>query len=455
MAVAALATRRGVTGVAPGRGFSIVISSGFLFLVVTIRHSKMPPEQIARRRFLWSSAVTTGMLAASSAGCTEFVNDDGSRDASPGGDREHPGYTGFIPDSSLFQRQESAAQRMYTFIVFDAITALDEVDLEADFTGEEAINGSNMADTTFAAVPTVGLLVYVVGLFGLIGYSFTDALLPEFAENGGSTTPSDDGNTADLETRVSLITPFGYIYLGSYDLDVLAETAEGFTKIDTRGDYDIFAGGASEDDGFGVSLTEGLSFAACSNAVLIPLRAISSDGDGAGDDDNASNRESRRAMIDTMIDVVDGTEPQAVETDTDVDWMVRSAGHGAFGMGTFREAGQESLLTSSEDSEVTDDLPEAEETSEADMDTEDELLDDEMATAVEALESLLEEAVVYGSSIEPQTDSTVVAHVAIAYETSEAVPSDQAFEEQFGDTEGDFSMISHDTRVYLSSTYTV
>lgn len=391
----------------------------------------MLPENVPRRRFLQSSAVASGLVGVSFAGCTELM-DDGGGGGGPGPDRDRPAYASYVPAEGLFTHgdDQETVGGMYVFLDFETLAEYEDLDIEEQITTpEEPVEGSRSGDLAFLAGPTVGLMVYVFGMFGLIGYSFVGDLMPAFDDSGGDAS-------AEFETSVSVLTSFGYVFLGDYDVDALGEAAEEFEPVDERDGFTVFEGQAADDeDGFGFSMAEGLSFAASSEAVLIPLPDT---GDTADSDEQARQN---REMIDTMIDVVSGAEDSAAGTDADVDWMLRTTGHGAFGIGTYGEG-----------EELTGDGGVEDEFGGGMGGNDSEFFDEETLRALEDIGALLEDATIYGSGFELEDETKAVGQVALAYDSSEDVPSDEEFEEVFGDVNGEFSIESGETRVYLSAT---
>jgi hypothetical protein len=390
----------------------------------------MPPENFARRRFLRSSAVASGLVGVSFAGCTDLM-DDAVGGGDPGPDRDRPAYAPYLPAEGLFGDGdgEGSVGGMYVFLDFETLAEYENMDIQGSITTpDEPVEGSRSGDVAFAAGPTLGLLVYVFGMFGLIGYSFTGDLIPSM---GDSSESDGDG---DFQTRVSLLTSFGYVFLGDYDVESLGETAEGFEAVDEREGVTVFEG-QSADDGSGFSMAEGLVFAASSEAVLVPLL------DTSGDDSGATDAERNREMVDTMIDVASGTAERAAESDADVDWMLRTTGHGAFGIGTYGE--NESL---------TEEAGDGDGFGGGSGGNDSEFFEGETRKAIEDIGALLADAKLYGSGIELTDETDAVGHVAFAYDSSEDVPSDDEFESVFGDVSGEFSLESGETRVYLSAT---
>lgn len=395
----------------------------------------MPLENLPRRRFLRSSAVASGLVGVSFAGCTDLMNDDGGGgDGSPGPDRDRPAYASYVPAQGLFSDDggETAFGDMYAFVDFEALAKYENLNVGGSATTpEDPVEGSKPGDAAFAAGPTVGLMVYVFGMFGLVGYSFTSDLMPPFGSDGAS-----DSNAA-LQTNLGVLTSFGYAFLGDYDVEALGEAAEAFEAVDEREGFTVFEGTSGDDeDGFGFSMAEGLAFAANSEAVLIPLPDTGGDGSGSND------AERNRKMIDTMIDVVSGSAETAADADGDVDWMLRTTGHGAFGIGTY--GGGETLAGGDG---VDDNL-----TGGGSGGNESAIFDQETRQALEDIGGIVENAKLYGSSVELKNESDAVGHVVFGYDASEDVPSDEEFEEVFGDLSGEFSIESGETRVYLSAT---
>lgn len=424
--------------VAPFARFSDAKPSQPLFPGAGNAYPDMPPENLPRRRFLQSSAVASGLVGVSFAGCTDLMDDGGGgggSDGSPGPDRDRPSFASYVPAQGLFadDGEETAFGGMYAFLDFETLAKYENLNLEQSVTTpEDPVEGTKSGDVAFAAGPTVGLVVYVFGMFGLIGYSFTGDLMPSFGSSG------EAESNADLQTNRSVLTSFGYAYLGDYDVEALGETAESFEAVDEREGFTVFEGKSSDDgDGYGFSMAEGLVFAASSEAVLIPLP------DSGGDGSSSNDAERNREMVDTMIDVVSGSAETAADADGDVDWMLRTTGHGTFGIGTY--GGGETLTG---DGAVDDNLT-------GGAGNESEFFDEETRQALEDIGGLLESAELYGSSIELKNESDAVGHVVLGYDSVEDVPSDEAFEEVFGDVSGEFSIESGETRVYLSATQTL
>lgn len=391
----------------------------------------MPLESVPRRRFLRSSAVASGLVGVSFAGCTELTDD--GEGGGPGPERDRPSYAPYVPAEGLFGDGdgEQSVGGMYVFLDFETLAKYEDLGLEEQIgTPTEPEEGTGTGNVAFVAGPTLGLMVYVIGMFGLVGYPFLGDLMPAFEEG------SEGDATTGFETKVSLLTSFGYVFLGDYDVEAVGEAAEEFESVDEREGFTVFEGQSPDDeDGFGFSMAEGLAFAASSEAVLIPL------ADTSGDDSGSEARAERnREMIDTMIDVASGAEASVAESDADADWMLRTTGHGAFGIGTYGEG--EGLT---DEAGVDDEFQDG-------MDANDsEFFDDETIQALQDIGALLEDATVYGSGFELQEESTAVGQVALTYGSSEDVPSDAEFEEAFGDVSGEFSIESGETRVYLTA----
>lgn len=403
----------------------------------------MPPKGLPRRRFLQTSATATGLLWVSFAGCTDFVGEGEEADR-PGPDRDRPAYASYVPAEGVFS-SEDTFQSTAIYVDFQALAQLDGFVGDGDFSPTDSLEETKPGDSAFFATPTVGLVAYALSMFGLIGYSFTDALMPSF---DGST--DDETESTGLETDASVVTSFGYAFIGDYDVDVLAEKAESFSAVDSRAGFDIFEAGAGDDgDDYGFSMAEGLTFAASSEAVLVPFPET-------GDDVAATpDPERGHEMIDQMIDVVSGDTQNAADADADVDWMFRTAGHGAFGVGAF---GDQDLTP---DEEVADVTPSSGNGSTGESGTSgetvdnSEFIDQETAAAFDDIERIASEATAYASSVEPTGDSELVAHVALGYESAEDVPSESDVEAVFGDTTGEFSVETGERRIYLSSTYSL
>ena len=398
----------------------------------------MPPEDLPRRRFLKTSATATGLLGVSSAGCTDFAGAGDEADR-PGPDRERPAYTPYVPPEGLFSSKDTFRSTAI-YVDFRTLAEFDGLVGDGDFTPTDSLEETKPGDAAFFATPTVGLVAYALSMFGLVGYSFTDALVPTF---DGST--DDEGEPTGLETDASVVTSFGYAFVGDYDVDALAEKAEPFSAVDSRDGFDVFE--ASADDGF--TIAEGLTFAASPEAVLIPFPET-------GDDVAATpDPEQGHEMIDRMIDVVSGGDQNAADADGDVDWMFRAAGHGAFGVAAF---GDRELTP---DEEVTDVAPTSEDGStggsgtSGETDSSSELVDEETAAAFDDIERVASDATVYASSVEPTGDAELVAHAALGYESAADVPSESDVEAVFGDTTGEFSVETGERRIYLRSTYSL
>lgn len=394
----------------------------------------MPPEKLPRRRLLQSAAAASGLVGVSFAGCTDLTDVGSGGGGAPGPDRERPSYAPYIPAEGLFGDGdgEESFGGMYVFVDFETLAEFEDLDLEDSIaTPEEPVEGSRSGDIAFTAGPTVGVMVYAIGMIGLIRYSFIGDLMPAFDDS------ADGEADPDHETHTSVLTSFGYVFLGDYDVEALGEAAEEFEAVDEREGFTVFEGQAADDeDGFGFSMAEGLAFAASADAVLIPM-ADTSDGDV----DSAERAERNREMVETMVDVVSGSEQSVAEADADVDWVLRTTGHGAFGIGTYGEA-----------REFTDD-GDVENGFGGEMGGNgSEFFEEETVQALEEIGTLIEDATVYGSDFELESESEGSGHVALAYDAAEDVPSDEEFEEVFGDVDGEFTMESDETRVYLGVT---
>lgn len=395
----------------------------------------MPPEKLPRRRLLQSAAAASGLVGVSSAGCTDLTETGSGGGGAPGPDRDRPSYAPYVPAEGLFGdgEGEGTVGGMYVFVDFETLAEFEDLGLEDSIaTPEEPVEGSRSGNIAFTAGPTVGVVVYALGMIGLIGYSFTGDLMPAF---DGSTDGSGSGDAeADHETHSSVLTSFGYVFLGDYDVDALGEAAEEFEAVEEREGFTLFEGQSSEGS---FSMAEGLAFAASAEAVLIPLPDT---GDTTGSDEQAQRN---REMVESMIDVASGEADSVAETDADVDWVLRTTGHGAFGVGTYGEG---------------EELPDGADDGDGDGfgggmgGNGSELFDEETVRALEEVGTLIEDATVYGSDLELESESEASGHVALAYDAAEAVPSDEEFEEVFGDVQGEFSMESDETRVYLSVT---
>ena len=403
----------------------------------------MPPEDLPRRRFLQTSATATGLLGVSLAGCTDFVGGDEEADR-PGPDRDRPAYAPYVPAEGLFSSEEAAFGSTAIFVDFRALADLEGLVGDGDFDPTESIGETKPGDEAFFATPTIGLVAYALSMFGLVGYPFTDALMPSF---DGST---DDGSgSTDLETDVGVVTSFGFAFVGDYDVDAVSESAESFAAVDSREGFEIFEAGADGGDDYGFSLSEGLTFAASSEAVLVPFPDTGEDVAATPDPERGHE------MIDRMIDVVSGGEQNAADADGDVDWAFRAAGHGAFGVAAF---GDQDLTP---EDEATDVSPSSGDDStggsgaENGTDGSSELVDPEMAAAFDDIDRVASDATAYASSLEPTSESELVAHVALGYESADDAPSESDVEDVFGDTSGEFSMETGERHVYLSSTYSL
>lgn len=399
----------------------------------------MPPEDLPRRRFLQTSATATGLLGVSLAGCTDFVGGDGDADR-PGPDRDRPAYAPYVPAEGLFSSEEAAFGSTAIFVDFRALADLDGLVGDGDFDPTESLAETRPGDAAFFATPTVGLVAYALSMFGLVGYPFTDALVPSF---DGST--GDGSGSADLETDVGVVTSFGFAFVGDYDVDAVAESAESFAAVDSRGGFEIFEAG----DDYGFSLSEGLTFAASSEAVLVPFPDTGEDVAATPDPERGHE------LIDRMIGVVSGGEQNAAGADGDVDWAVRAAGHGAFGAVAF---GDQDLTP---EDEATDVSPSSGDDSTGGSVGENgtggssELVDPELAAAFDDIDRVASDATAYASSLEPTDESELVAHVALGYESADDAPSESDVEGVFGDTSGEFSMETGERHVYLSSRYSL
>lgn len=276
-----------------------------------------------RRTFVKSTA-TIPLVAT--VGCIDAFEDTTD---------EPPAYARWVPANGV--DSDGVFFVYYDWSALDDFEDLEESlpdDQQGDFggyqPGTETTEGIDQLLLTPVLVGTFGALAIGLSLFP---YGFAADLVGDVSSEEFSAVDSTGEKPNIGETAGMLMTGDAVVFEGSFDLDVVAESAENYEAVDERNDFTIYEG----IEGDFIS-RDGYAFAASEAAIVLATR----EGEG-------------RSVVDAMLDARAGEADRMADRSDDAAWALGTAGHGHIAVGAWGDL--ESGTTSGEETEFEPEEP--------------------------------------------------------------------------------------------------